>query len=426
MREPPSTLPWWKGITKYQWLVLTVAFLGWVFDIMDTALFNFAKIPMLTELLGAERMASEGKQIEGYLLTVFLIGWSAGGLIFGVLADRWGRTKTMVATILIYTAFTGLHAVCQTWEQVAVVRFITALGIGGEWAAGAALLAEVFPDRARAPAASLLQSAAAFGPVLAALANYQIEPADWRYLFLIGIIPALITVLIRAKVEEPERFEAVRGAQVRTPFWEPIVGLFSNPVWRRNAIVALVLGMVGIAGAQNISYWLPNMVAEVTKGLPANVISDRTSTVTMSLHIGTLLGVFLVPWLADRIGRRWAIASFFVMSPVAVVAVTAGGGSYERLLLLAPLLSLFSIGVSAAFVLYFPELFPTRYRATGAGMAYNVGRILAAGIPWLTVKFMGEAQGSVAEGVLRTAIVLAAGLLVLPFAPETKGKPLPE
>lgn len=401
MDEPTPRLPWWKGITRYQWLVLTVAFLGWVFDIMDTALFNFAKVPMLKELVGAERMATDGPRIEGILLTVFLIGWSIGGLVFGVLADRWGRTKTMVVTILIYTAFTGLHALCQTWEQVAVVRFITALGIGGEWAAGAALLAEASPDRARAPAASLLQSAAAFGPVLAALANLWVPPSDWRLLFLIGIVPALITVVIRSKVHEPERFQAVRGAQVRTPFWEPLIELFRHPVWRRNALAALVLGAVGIAGAQNISYWLPNLVAQVNQGIDAKVISDRTSYVTMSMHVGTLLGVFLVPWLAERIGRRWAIAVFFVMSPVAVVAATSGGGTYERLLLLAPLMSFFAIGVSAAFVLYFPELFPTRLRATGAGMAYNVGRILAAGIPLLTASFMGEAKGSVTEGVLR-------------------------
>lgn len=426
MDEPTPRRPWWKGITKYQWLVLTVAFLGWVFDIMDTALFNFAKGPMLLELVGAERMKADGPQIEGILLTVFLIGWSVGGLIFGVLADRWGRTRTMVVTILIYTAFTGLHALCQTWEQVAIVRFITALGIGGEWAAGAALLAEAFPDRARAPAAALLQSAAAVGPVLAALANRQIPPEAWRWLFLVGILPALITVLIRAKVKEPERFVAMRGGQERTPFWEPLRELAAHPTWRKNALIALVLGVVGIAGAQNISYWLPNLVEQVSQGMSANVVSERKSDVTMTLHIGTLLGVFLVPWLAERVGRRWAIAIFFVMSPIAVVAATSGGGTYERLLLLAPLLSFFAIGVSAAFVLYFPELFPTRLRATGAGLAYNVGRIFAAGIPLLTASFMGEAKGSVTEGVMRTAIVLAAGLLVLPFAPETKGKPLPD
>src|SRR5688572_8545828 len=178
---------WWHGITRYQWLVLVVAWLGWVFDIFDTALFNFAKGPMLTEMLGgAEAYKLQGPQVEGMIQMIFLAGWAIGGLAFGILADRWGRTRTMVLTILIYCAFTGLTALCQTWEQVAGVRFLTALGLGGEWAAGAALIAEVFPDRARAGAAALLQSAAAFGPALAAVANLKVAAADWRVLFLIG------------------------------------------------------------------------------------------------------------------------------------------------------------------------------------------------------------------------------------------------
>lgn len=420
--------PWYRGLTRYQWLVLTVAFLGWVFDIMDTALFNFAKGPMLAELVGAARMATqEGKDIEGLLLTVFLVGWSLGGLLFGMLADRWGRTRTMVVTILIYTAFTGLHALCQSWEQLAVVRFLTALGIGGEWAAGAALLAEAFPDRARAPAAGLLQSAAAVGPVLAAIANWQVPSASWRVLFLIGIVPALIVVAIRAGVEEPARWKEAKARGPGTSFWEPIRGLFGHPKWRRHAIVALILGAVGIAGAQNISYWLPNLVETASQGLDPEIVKNRKSEATMILHIGTLIGVLIVPWLCERIGRRWAIFTFFALSPLSILAAIFGGGTYERLLLLAPLLSLFAIGVSAAFVLYFPELFPTRLRATGAGMAYNVGRILAAGVPLLTARLMGGEGGfSVERGVVQTAGVLALGILILPFAQETKGQPLPE
>ncbi len=419
---------WYHGLTRAQWLVLLVAFLGWVFDIMDTAIFNLAKGNMLPELLGAARYASpEGKQIEGFLLTVFLIGWSAGGLFFGVLADRWGRTKTMVVTILIYTAFTGLHAACQSWEQLAVVRFITALGIGGEWAAGAALLAEVFPDKARAPAAGLLQSAAAVGPWLATFANGRIAPEDWRILFLIGIIPALIVVVIRAGVEEPQRWKEAVAREPKTPPWEPIRALFAHPTWRRHAVVALLLGAVGIAGAGNVAYWLPNLVEGVSVGLSKTEIRDRVNLATQIFHIGTLLGVLAAPWLCERIGRRWAIFTFFAASPIAIWTATSAGGTYERLLWLAPLMSLFAIGVSGAFVLYFPELFPTRLRATGAGMAYNVGRILAAGVPLLTAKLMGGAAGfSVEKGVAQTAIVLALGILVIPFAPETKGQPLPD
>lgn len=411
---------WTREITRYQWLVLLVAWFGWVFDIMDTALFNFAKVPMLTELLGAETYKAQGAIIEGRLLTVFLIGWSLGGVIFGVLADRWGRTRTMAVTILLYSLFTGLTIFCQTWEQVAVVRFVTALGIGGEWAAGAALIAEVFPDKARAPAAGFLQSAAAFGPVFAAIANLGISAENWRWLFLIGVAPALVVVIIRLYIREPARSASTPSEK------PPLADLFSNSTFRRNALIALVIGVVGIAGAQNISYWLPNLVKSVSEGFDANVVQQRMSYVTMVMHIGTLLGVLFAPWLCAQIGRRLTLLIFFVASPLSVIAATYGGGTYSSLLLLAPLMSFFTIGVSGAFVLYFPELFASRVRATGIGIAYNVSRIVAAGVPILTASIMAGSTGGTAEGIWRTSIVLAVGILVLPLAPETKGKPLPE
>jgi MFS family permease len=412
-------MSWWRGLTRYQWLVLLVAWLGWVFDIADTALFNFAKGPMLDELL-ANVPAAERAQIDGTLLTVFLVGWALGGLVFGVLADRWGRTRSMVVTILLYASFTGLTALCHSWEQVAVVRFVTALGIGGEWAAGAALVAEVFPDKARAPAAGLLQSAAAFGPVFAALVNLQVAPAQWRLLFLVGIAPALVCVVIRLWVKEPERGQsrALQG-QARGDLRE----LFTHPVWRRHAAIALVLGVVVIAGAANVSYWLPNLVEQVSPGLEAGDVQARKSVVTMVLHVGTLVGVLLMPWVCERIGRRLALGLFMVLSPVSVVVATYAGSSWERLLWVSPLMSLFSIGVSAGLVLYFPELFPARLRATGSGIAYNVSRLFAAGIPLLTAMWMGT-EFSVTKGVATTAVVLGLGVLVLPFATETRGRPL--
>jgi len=435
------TSPWWQGLTRYQWLVLGVAWLGWVFDIADTALFHFAKGPMLDELLGPNAEPAFRASVDGRLLTVFLVGWALGGLVFGMLADKWGRTRTMVLTILVYASFTGLTALCNTWEQVAAVRFVTALGIGGEWAAGAALVAEVFPDRARAPAAGFLQSAAAFGPVFAALVNFGIEPQHWRWLFVVGIAPALVCVVIRLWVKEPERTvvapplspyprgEALSraGRAGAGPSTSEKRGdlreLFGDPVLRRNALVALVLGVVVIAGAANVSYWLPNLVEQTGTGLSADAVQDRKSVVTMVMHIGTLVGVLAMPWLCERIGRRLALGAFMVLSPVSVWLATQASGTWEGLLWASPFMSLFSIGISAGLVLYFPELFPSRLRATGAGIAYNVSRVFAAGIPLLTAVWMGSSF-SVSKGVATTALVLGLGVLVLPFAVETKGKPL--
>jgi MFS family permease len=233
-------------------------------------------------------------------------------------------------------------------------------------------------------------------------------------------------VVIRFWVPEPAgRTEACTNAP-RGSLRE----LFGDPRLRRNALVALVLGVVVIAGAANVSYWLPNLVEQVSAGIPnvseeelKAIVQDRKSVVTMVMHIGTLIGVFAMPWVCERIGRRLALAAFMVLSPVSVVIATSAGTSWERLLWVSPLMSLFSIGVSAGLVLYFPELFPSRLRATGSGIAYNVSRLFAAGIPLLTAMWMGT-EFSVGKGVATTAVVLGLGVLVLPFATETRGKPL--
>jgi len=421
--------PWYRGITRYQWLVLVIAWLGWVFDIADSAIFALVKGPMLTEMIGKVQYDRIGKDIEANIQTLFLIGWSIGGLIFGILADRWGRTKVLILTILIYSAFTALTAGCHSVEQVTWLRFLAALGIGGEWAAGAALIAETFPDKARAPAASVLQTAAAVGPILAALGNQllQLGSADvqqnsWRWLFVFGAIPAFITVIIRMKIKEPER---VVRAEKRSDAGN-LKTIFANPTYRRYAIVAIIIGVVGIAGANNLTFWIPNFIKSASPGLSDAVIATRKSYVTYSMHIGTLLGVFFFPWLCQRIGRRPSFAIFFVMSPIALALLTYGNPGYQQILFLAPLGMFFVIGLTSGYALYFPELFPAHLRATGAGLAYNTGRVATAPMPKLTAALSDYFHGSISTGVLIGSAAYLLGLLALPFAPETKGKGLPD
>jgi MFS family permease len=189
------------GVTRYHWLVLFVAWLGWVFDAMDATIYALVLHPALHDLLPAagggpiswEAIAWYG----GIIFSVFLIGWAVGGVLFGVLADRIGRTRTLVFTILIYAAFTGLAAVSATWWQLALFRFLTALGIGGEWAAGAALVAEVWPEEKRAKAAGLLQSAWAAGFLIAVVINVGLRDYGWRPVFVVGVAPALVALLVR-------------------------------------------------------------------------------------------------------------------------------------------------------------------------------------------------------------------------------------
>lgn len=409
-------------MTRRAWLILGIAWLGWVFDIMDTALFNFAKVPMLKAMMGAEEYAARGPAVEGQIQTLFLIGWSIGGLVFGILADRWGRSRTLIVTILLYSILTGATALCQTPEQVMVIRFLTALGIGGEWAAGAALVAETVPAAFRERASGFLQSAAAFGPWFAALINLAVPAGQWQTLFLAGVLPAFIVVGIRWIVREPE---PVRTGARRLPTEELSI-LFGTKDMRRRTMVAMALGVVGVTGAGILPFWLPNLINQISSEMGEEARKNFLSLNTFTLHVGTLLGVLAFPWLAQRIGRIKSFAIFFVMAPLTTALALTGGSSFDRLLFLLPIATFFGIGLSAGFVLYFPELFPSRVRATGAGLGYNVGRIISAPVPALIGWLIGQFQGNVAVAVLVASAIYLVGLVVLPFAPETRGQPLPD
>lgn len=419
MSDDTPRLPWYRTLNGYQWTILFVAWLGWVFDVFDAAIFNFTKTPMLKEMIGEVAYGERGAQIEGWIQGIFLAGWALGGLLFGMLADRWGRTRTLTLTILVYSVFTGLTVFCREPWQVGVARFITALGIGGEWAAGAALVAEVMPDRARSAAAALLQSAAAIGPALAALVQLPLKSYGWQAMYLVGLAPALVCVVIRFFIKEPESSSQLDHA-ARSPLRE----LWGDPVWRRNALVAMVIGAVVVTGAGTATFWAPNLLDAANAGLSKEVITERKSFGILISHIGTLLGVFLVPWLCDRIGRKRTIAAFFALTPIAVVAVAKLGTDYNTLLGLLPIINFFAIGISAALALYFPELFPTRIRATGAGLAYNVGRVFAIAMPIVIGIVIGQSK-SIGAGFLLSAGVYAFGLIAIAMAPETKGQSLP-
>ncbi len=406
---------WLRELTKQQRLIVLTAWMGWVFDIFDSALFSFAKKPMLTEMLGgAAAYKDHGPQIEGQIQTVFLIGWAIGGLVFGLAADKFGRTRTLIWTILLYAGCTGLIALCATPTQVGVVRFVAALGIGGEWAAGAALIAETVPNHLRARAAIFLQSAAALGPVLAALVNLVLP---WKGMFLIGVLPALLCVVIRFYVPEPES-----SPKEKVDFWQPLARLLGRGPWRPRVLVACVIGAVGVAGAGILPFWMPNLVSAALGGKPN---AELLFWATMCQHTGTLAGVIVGPLIAERWGRRRLFATFFTGAAVAMVLMNIGTMSYLRLCLMSPIVSFFAIGVSAGFVLYFPELFPSSIRATGAGIAYNVGRILSAPLPAIIGALALIYGKSVAPAVTLGAMIYLVGLMILPFAVETKGQPLP-
>lgn len=431
---PPTTQPassWREGVTPYQWLVLFIAWLGWVFDSMDATIYAIVLHPALHELLQASAAGATPESIGwhgGLIFSIFLIGWAIGGVLFGIVADRYGRTKTLIATILIYAAFTGLAALSQDWWHLAIYRFLTAVGIGGEWAAGAALVAEVWPEDKRAKAAGLLQSAWAAGFFLAALFNLLLRGYGWRALFLVGVVPAIVALLVRLWVKEPERWMRAHRQELQggaAPFAK-LAELFRGDLLRPT-LAGSTLAFVAVFGLWGSTNWTPTLIGTLPdlRGLSREELSAHVSYAIMALNAGALFGYLSFGPLADRYGRRPVFALMCAGSLVMLPITFLTPREYLHVLLLLPVLGFFNNGIFSGFPIYLPELYPTRLRATGAGFCFNAGRVFASAGPFLT-GWLTATMGSVGYAVSAVGLIYLVGLLVLPFAPETRGRPLPE
>ena len=306
--------PWWKILNRYHWFVLTVAALGWLFDTMDQQLFNLARVPAMKALLKpGEEVALYG----GYATSIFLIGWATGGLTFGVLGDRIGRVKTMIWTILIYSICTGLSALSVGFWDFAFYRFITGLGVGGEFAVGVSLVAEVMPDSARPYALGLLQALSAVGNITAALMSMGLGHLEemgviggaWRWMFVIGAAPALLAILVMRRLQEPERWQAARRTTTR--FHLGSYGdLFGNERWRRPAAVAglFVVAIIAVAffGSANWPKFTKLKIG-VALALCALAVPSfgQTETVLYTFQAGTDAALPYAGLVHDSIGNLY-------------------------------------------------------------------------------------------------------------------------
>lgn len=450
-------LRWYQGVPRYAWLVLVIAALGWLFDTFDQHLFSLTRAVSVKEILGGsvppDQLDAVAREVGGQLTAIFLIGWAAGGFLFGVLGDRLGRTRTMMITILIYALFTGLNGLVQTPLQYALCRFMVALGVGGEFAAGASLVAEVWPDRSRPMALGFLQSLSAVGNICAALVALALSGTSWRWVFAVGALPALLVVWIRRSVKEPEKWQQARDRALHDG-GERELGrmsdLFREPLLRRNTIAGVLLATAGVAGAWGIGFFSPDLVTDAFKPLVSKAPEvlalpeaqqaaeiARRVNVYKSLGfllqmIGAGLGMYAYAMLCERIGRRPAMAIVFISAFFSVQATFRFLHDPVSAYLLLFQLGFLTLPPFAAYAIYFPELFPTRLRATGVGFCYNAARILAAFAPFTLGRLAAifDVPADPSAG-LRTAAsivasVYAIGLVGLIFAPETRGRPLPD
>jgi MFS family permease len=401
-------------------MVLAIASAGWVFDVFEGQIIVSVKEPLLTALAPTDR-----EWLFDMGLAAFLLGGTAGGILFGMLADRWGRGRVMGLTILMYSLFTGLTALVQEGWQLVALRFVVGMGVGGEWSVATAAVAEVFPPRARARAAGIFHASSVLGTFLAVGAAFLVLPLanGWRVAFVLGVLPALLVAWIRISMRETESWRAARRLADLDAKQQlgRVRDLFSTRQLCGHTLLGAGLAIIGLATFWGVHIRGKDLLGAAVAGEDA----QRYSLYGMFLATaGGGLGLLSFAPISQRIGRRPAFALFHVTAFATVALVYALADSVAGLIMALPLFGFCTLGMHAGYAVYFPELYPTRLRATGAGFCFNAGRVVAGPV------LLGF--GSLRNPLGLPLAMLALGslyliaLVLLAFAPETRGQPLPE
>ena len=447
---------WWRTLNRYHWFVFTMACLAWLFDCLDQQLFIIARNPAIASLLPPGTESDILKQWGGNATAIFVAGWATGGLIFGAVGDRIGRAKTLAATVLLYSVFTGFSALSRNVVDFCIYRFMTGLGVGGVFGLSVALVADSLPDKARPHALGLLQSLSAVGNItagaIAILIGYLETTSikagtSWRYMFLIGSLPAFLCVFIQIRLKEPERWVKAREAgKITGVRFGSYTSLFGEARWRKPALLGMLLCVAGVVGLWGVGFFSPELVGDVIgrllkeQNVPAAQMPGKRlmwTGINMILqNIGAFFGMMAFTRLASRYGRKPVFAVSFVAAFLSTFMVFKFLNQPWHIFTLIPLMGFCQLALFAGFAIYLPELFPTRLRSTGVSFCYNVGRFIAASGPFT----LGILQARLAAGAVTAeakleafrnaccwvSLVFLLGLVALYFLPETHGQPLPE
>lgn len=404
-----------------QWLVLGAAFLGWMFDGLEMGIFPLVARPALLDLM-PPRLDPEVfiGLWTARIIALFLVGAALGGVVFGWLGDRIGRVRAMSLSILTYSIFSGLCYFVHSALQFGLLRFLAALGMGGEWALGVALVMETWPKEKRPILAGIIGAASNVGFVLIAFLgmSFHVTRDSWRWVMLAGAAPAVLTFFIQAFVPESEKWkESIQksGAGSMREIFAP--GL------AKTTVLAIAFASIALIGTWGSVQWLPSWADKLTGGhLP---MAKATTQVVSGL--GAVVGCLLGAWIGKGLGRRTVYcllcASSLVLCAILYRGITQYGGLF---LGLVGLVGAFTAAFYGWLPLYLPELFPTRIRATGQGLAYNFGRLLAAAGALGQGSLMAHYHGDYARAGGVVTLVYGLGMILIWLAPETRGRPLPD
>ncbi|NUQ11207.1 MAG: MFS transporter [Gemmatimonadaceae bacterium] len=420
MTAPVADGPWYRGITRDQWRALAAAKLGWMLDAMDFLLYVMA-IGQLKAYFGFDDGTA------GLLGTVTLITSAVGGIIFGVVADRAGRTRALMATILIFSVCSLGAATSQSLWQLMAWRVLLGFGMGGEWASGAVLVSETWPAAHRTRAIGIMQSGWALGYIAAALlaalvlGKMNLGPEAWRWLFAIGVLPALLTLWIRKSVKEPEAWvrRQAPSAERRGAF-----AVLFGPEYRVKTVMATLLSACVQFANWGLFFWLPGFLARPVEQGGAGMSIVRSAGWIIPVQIGAYLGYNSFGFIADKLGRRRTFVLYLVTAAVLVPLYGQMARSPGILMALGPLLGFVGYGYFSLFGSFLAELFPTAVRATGQGLTYNLGRGLGALAPY-TIGYVATLPNvGIGSALALTSAFFLAGAVLIMYFEDTSRKVL--
>ncbi len=404
------------------------AWTGWTLDGMDSVIYALVLAPALTELLprsGIEVTPAHVGYIGSVMFALFLVGWGCA-FVWGPVADHFGRTKALAATILVYALFTGASAFAQNVWELGAFRLLAGIGVGGEWAMAGTYIAEAWPEDRRAMGAGYLQTGYYFGFFVAAALNYTVGAHyGWRAMFLCGLVPVVVSVLTLFKVREPPRWKAHEAEAKQS---HPLVEIFS-PKYRRRTIVNAALLSVAIIGLWAGAVYEPAAITTLAKraGMDTQMAAKMVSLGTGTLSLGTILGCLSLPMIADRLGRKKTLALFFAGMMV-TIPLAFGWAFYVERGLVPFIIVLFFMGFAGGnfttFSIWLPEQYDTRVRATAFAFSTSIGRFLGAGVNFALGAIVLR-MGTLGTPIAWTGAAFAIGILIIPFALETKGERLP-